>query len=108
MIGALVSGDLVSDPIERATSKGGRFLTATLRVPAGAEALFVGIACFDATGCERLGKLRKGSPVAAVGVLEQTSWTGKDGAERQGWRLTASEVLTVYAARKRREPEAAA
>lgn len=103
MIAALIQGDLVADPVERATAKGAPFVTATVRVAAGAEALFVGLACFDATGCERLAKLRKGATVAAAGTLEATTWTGRDGEERKGWRLTASEVLTVYAARKRRE-----
>ena len=108
MIAALVSGDLVRDPVERATAKGVPFVTATVRVAAGAEALFVGLACFDATGCERLAKLRKGASVAAAGTLEATEWTTREGETRRGWRLTASEVLTVYAARKRRETEAAA
>ena len=102
MIAAMIQGELVADPVERTTAKGGAFVTATARVPAGAEALFVGVACFDATGCERLAKLRKGSTVAAVGALEATVWTTREGEERRGWRLTASEVLTVYAARKRR------
>lgn len=108
MIAALIQGDLMTDPVERTTTKGAPFVTATVRVAAGAEALFVGLACFDATACERLAKLRKGASVAAAGTLEATAWTGKDGEERKGWRLTASEVLTVYAARKRREMEAAA
>ena len=107
MIGALVQGDLVSDPVGRTTAKGGRFLTATLRVPAGAEALFIGIACFSESGCERLAKLHKGATVAAAGTLELAAWLGKDGAERTGWRLTATEILSVYQARKRREAEAA-
>ena len=108
MIAALIQGDLVSDPVERNTSKGIPFVTATVRVAAGTEALFVGLACFEATGCERLAKLRKGASVAAAGTLEATEWTTREGETRRGWRLTASEVLTVYAARKRRETEAAA
>ena len=107
MIGALITGDLVSDPVGRTTAKGGRFLTATLRVPAGAEALFIGIACFDATGCERLAKLRKGAVVAAAGTLELATWTSKDGTERTSWRLTVGELLSPYQARKRRETGAA-
>lgn len=103
MIGALIQGELQSDPVERTTAKGGQFVTATIRVPAGAEALFVGVAVFDATACERLLRLRKGSTVAAAGTLEATAWTGKDGEERRGWRLTAVEVLSVYQARKKRE-----
>lgn len=107
MIAALIHGSLVSEPVERTTAKGAPFVTATVRVAAGADALFVGLACFDTTGCERLAKLHKGATVAAAGTLEATEWTGRDGEDRKGWRLTASEVLTVYAARKRRETEAA-
>lgn len=105
MIAALVQGDLISEPVERTTAKGAPFVTATVRVPAGADALLVGIATFDRTACERLAKLHKGATVAAAGTLEATEWE-KDGETRRGWRLTATEVLTVYAARKRRETEA--
>lgn len=102
MIGALISGDLVADPVERTTRKGERFVTATARVPAGEDAVFVGIAAFDTTAADRLVKLRKGSPVSAAGVLEQTAWTTQAGEARTGWRLTASEVLSAYQATKKR------
>lgn len=106
MIGAVVSGTLVGDPVERVTREGKAFTTASLRVPAGEDAVFVGVAAFNPVAAGRLAQMRKGGAVAAVGVLEQTTWTGKDGNERTGWRLTASEVLTGYAAtRKRRAAE---
>lgn len=106
MISALIQGALAADPTERTTREGKPFVTASLRVAAGADALFIGVAAFDRTAAERLAQMRKGGTVAAVGVLEQANWTGKDGTERQGWRLTASEVLTAYAAtRKRRAAE---
>ncbi len=103
MIGALVQGDLVADPQARTASNGKPYWTVNVCVPAGAEALFVGLTTFSETAGERLMRLHKGSAVAAAGMLEPTSWTGKDGAERRGWRLTASEVLTVYEATKRRK-----
>lgn len=102
MISALLTGDLVADPVKRSTRDGKPFMTATVRVPAGADALFVGLACFSEVGCERLVKLRKGATVAAVGTLEATTWADKAGDERRGWRLTATEVLSVYEATKRR------
>lgn len=105
MICALIQGDLTADPVSRATRDGKPFVTATVRVPAGPEALFVGIGTFSETAGERLMKLHKGSAVAAVGTLEATVWTAQDGSERRGWRLTASEVLSVFQARKRRETE---
>ena len=106
MISALITGDLISDPVERTTAKGAPFVTATMRVPAGADALLVGIATFDRTAGERLAKLHKGASVAVAGTLEATEWE-KDGETRKGWRLTATEVLSVYQARKRREVEGA-
>lgn len=102
MIGANVYGTLTADPIERQTQAGKPFVTATLRVAAGSDALFIGVAAFDPTAAARLMQMRKGGVVAACGVLEQTSWTAKDGESRTGWRLTASEVLTAYAATKKR------
>jgi single-stranded DNA-binding protein len=102
MIGAVVTGTLVADPVERTTSKGSRFVTATLRVAAGEDAIFVGLAAFDATAADRLAQMRKGGVCSACGVLEQTSWTTKDGEGRTGWRLTANEVMTAYAATKKR------
>lgn len=102
MIGALVQGTLVADPAERTTRDGNRFVTATARVTAGEDALFIGIAAFDTTAADRLAKLRKGAPVSAAGLLEQTTWTTKEGEARAGWRLTASEVLSAYQATKKR------
>ncbi len=103
MIGALISGALIADPVDRTTREGKAFVTATVRVPAGSDALLIGIAAFDTQAAERLAKLRKGSPVSAAGVLEQTTWTTQAGEARTGWRLTASEVLSAYQAAKKRQ-----
>ncbi len=106
MMGALLTGELSAEPVERTASNGKPFWTATLRVPTGTDALFVGVSTFSETAGARLMKLHKGSTLAAVGTMEPTEWTGKDGEPRRGWRLTASELLTVYEATKRRKPGA--
>ncbi len=103
MIGALIAGDLSTEPAERTASNGNRYWTASARVAAGGEAIFVGIAAFDPKAGARLMTLHKGSSIAAVGTLEVNTWTDKTGAERKGWRLLAHEVLSVYQARKRRD-----
>lgn len=103
MIGALLSGELSGEPTERTASNGNRYWTASARVAAGGEAIFVGITAFDAKAGARLMTLHKGSSIAAVGTLEATSWTDKTRAERKGWRLLAHELLTVHQARKRRD-----
>lgn len=105
MIEALTTGELIADPVERQTRTGKPFWTATLRVPAGSESILVGLAVFSETAGGRLAQLRKGAKLAAAGTLEPATWTGKDGTERTGWRLTASELLSVHQARKRRETE---
>lgn len=102
MIGAVVSGTLVGDPVERTTQAGKPFVTATARVAAGEDAIFIGLAAFNEAAAARLLQMRAGGAVSACGALEQTHWTGRDGAERTGWRLTASEVLTAYGATKTR------
>lgn len=102
MIGALVSGVLIADPVERTTREGRRFVTATVRCPAGDDALLIGVAAFGETAAARLAQMSKGGAVSACGVLEQNTWATKEGETRIGWRLTASEVLTSYAATKRR------
>jgi single-stranded DNA-binding protein len=103
MISALIQGELVSEPQARTASNGKPFWTVSVRVPTGTDVMFVGLTTFSETAGERLMRLHKGSAVAAAGTLEPSSWTGRDGEERRGWRLTASEVLSVYQARKRRD-----
>ncbi len=103
MIGALLSGELSAEPTERTASNSNRYWTASARVAAGPEAIFVGITTFDPKAGARLMTLHKGSSLAAVGTLEATTWTDKAGAERKGWRLLAHEILTVHQARKRRD-----
>lgn len=104
MIGALIAGELSAEPAERTASNGNRYWTASARVAAGSESVFVSLATFDPKAGARLMTLHKGSSIAAVGTLEATTWTDKaTGAERRGWRLLAHEVLSVYQARKRRD-----
>jgi len=104
MIDALITGDLSAEPAERTASNGNRYWTASARVSAGSESVFVSLATFDPKAGARLMALHKGSSLAAVGTLEATTWTDKTtGAERKGWCLLAHEILSVYQARKRRD-----
>lgn len=101
MIGALIQGTLANDPAERTASNDNRYWTASARVPAGDDVLFVGVSTFDEKAGARLMQLAKGASVAAAGTLESSHWTARDGGERQSWRLTAHEIMSVYQARKR-------
>ncbi len=108
MIAALIQGTLTADPVRRTSSKGGDFATATMRIAAGSESIFVSVATFSETAAERLLATSKGATIAAVGTLELNVWTDREGNERRDWRLTAAEILTVHQARRRREREEAA
>ncbi|MEI7443383.1 MAG: hypothetical protein WCK28_00695 [Burkholderiales bacterium] len=104
MMAALLTGTLVVDPVERTAASGRPYWTTTMQVPTGSDAMLVGVAVFSESAGERLMRLCKGSPLAAAGTMEPHEWTTRDGETRRGWRLTASEVLTVHEARRRREP----
>jgi hypothetical protein len=103
MIGALIHGELMAEPVQRTSASGTPFWTCTVRVAAGSESIFVGVSTFSETGGERLMALHKGATLAAVGPLEATTWQTKSGETRQGWRLTATEVMSAYQASKRRK-----
>ena len=103
MIEALTTGELIADPQERTTKAGKPFWTATLRVPAGADSILVGLTVFSESAGARLAQMHKGAKIAAAGTLETSVWTDRTGNERQGWRLNVAEILSVHQARKRRE-----
>lgn len=105
MIAAMVSGTLAGDPLERASAKGTRYATASVRCSVGTESIFIGVAAFDDDVIARLMRLSKGSPITAAGKLELNAWTDREGRERRDWRLTASEILSPYQAKKRRSSE---
>lgn len=107
MMLALIQGALSADPVERTTSKGARFATATVRVNAGAESMFIGVAAFDLTAAAKLLALHKGDALAATGALEPNNWVDREGNERHGWRLSATALLTTYEAGRRRKAAAA-
>lgn len=102
MIAALIQGTLVADPVERTSTNGRSFWTVSVRVPAGDDTLFIGLGTFSETAGARLMNLAKGASISAVGSMEQSTWTDRDGNVRTGWRLAATEVLSVHQARKKR------
>lgn len=103
MISALIQGELHGDPKQRATNTGKPFVTASTRVGVGSESVFIGIAAFNDSARAALGRLKSGDTLAVNGLLELNVWQDREGKERRDWRLTATGVLTVYEATKRRK-----
>ncbi len=106
MTTALFLGDLLAAPVQRQTSAGSRFATATVRTGAGSKSVLTGLATFSESTVDKLLGLKKGDSLAATGVLEMKVWSDREGRERRDWRLTASQVLTVYEAANRRKAAA--
>ena len=92
MMRAIVTGFLVSDPVKRVTKAGGDYATASMRD--GAH--LVGLTAFHEELVGQLLKLKRGDSLAAAGAFEPTTWSdSKTGAERHGFRLTMSSLITL-------------
>ena len=92
MMRALVMGVLVADPVKRVTKNGVDYVTGTLRD----GTTIVSLTAFHEDLVERLLLLRRGSNLAVAGAFEPTSWSdSKTGAERHGFRLTATSLITL-------------
>jgi single-stranded DNA-binding protein len=106
MLSALLSGTLASDPKSGTSKSGTSWSNCIVRVPCGqnkegeAETAFVQVACFG-SHAEALARLGKGDSISAQGQLKPTVYQ-KDGQARHGLSLTANQLLTEYAIRKKR------
>lgn len=103
-IEALILGKL-HQRAERRTSKTGRpFVTGKVRVAAGdGESLFANVIAFGETACAALLALDAGDSLALAGTLKPGAWTDREGNARPSVDVVASQVLTVYGVRKKRE-----
>lgn len=106
---ALVTGTVSTAPTKRTTSKGSPWVTLAIRVPSGEGSAFVNVAIFDAGLVDDALALREGAAVSVQGRLELRTWQGRDGQERTGLSITATEImpLTKPAPKARTKPAAA-
>jgi single-stranded DNA-binding protein len=107
MLSALISGQLATDPKHGTSQSGINWANVLVRVPCGqnketgdAESAFVQVAAFG-SHAEALARLGKGDTISAQGQLKPTVYQ-KDGQERHGLSMTANQLLTEYAIRKKR------
>lgn len=104
---ALVTGTISTAPTRRTTAKGALWVTFAIRVPSGEGSAFVNVATFDAALVETVLALTEGAAVSVQGRLELRTWQGRDGTERQGLSVTASELMHLKAPTPRkRTPKA--
>jgi single-stranded DNA-binding protein len=110
MIEGLVSGKVYGRPEQRVGNSSGKpFVTAKVRAAtAGGEMLFVNVLAFDATAQAALLALSDGDAVSLAGTLTPKVWTDREGQPRPALDMIASQVLTAYQVKRKREAAAGA
>ncbi len=105
MIEGLIAGKVYGRPEQRVGNNSGKpFVTAKVRAAAsGGEMLFVNILAFDPTAQAALLALSDGDAVSLAGTLTPKVWTDREGHVRPAVDMVASQVLTVYQVKRKRE-----
>jgi single-stranded DNA-binding protein len=105
MIEGLVAGKVYGRPEQRVGNNSGKpFVTAKVRAAtAGGETLFVNVLAFDATAQAALLALADGDAVSLAGTLTPKVWTDREGQVRPAIDMIASQVLTAYHAKRKRD-----
>jgi single-stranded DNA-binding protein len=102
VLSVLVEGSLIAAPVSRTSGKGSTFVTAQMRCAAdGGESILVSVIAFGADVADALVSLGKGDALAVAGRASLSRWE-KDGQAHVGLKVTATRVLSVYSAGKRR------
>ncbi|NML18126.1 single-stranded DNA-binding protein [Azohydromonas caseinilytica] len=105
MIEGLVSGKVYGRPEQRVgTNSGKPFATAKVRAAtSNGETLFVNVLAFDATAQAALLALSDGDAVSLAGTLTPKVWTDREGQARPALDMVASQVLTAYQVKRKRD-----
>ena len=104
MIDALIGGKIAKKPEQRQSKSGKPFVTTSLSANVGnGESVFVSVIAFDPAPCRALLALDTGDSVSIAGSLTPKTYTAKDGTIRATLDVVASQVLSPYAIKKKRE-----
>ena len=104
MIDALIGGKIAKKPEQRQSKSGKPFVTTSLSANVGnGESVFVSVIAFDPAPCRALLALDTGDSVSIAGSLTPKTYTAKDGTIRAILDVVASQVLSPYAIKKKRE-----
>jgi single-stranded DNA-binding protein len=103
-IEALVTGKLHKAAEQRTARTGKPFVTASIRASAGdGESLFVNVCAFSEPVCDALLALGAGDSVALAGSVTPKAWVDREGNARPSLDMVATEALTLYGLKKRRD-----
>ena len=104
-IEALILGKLHEDAKTRTSSTTGRqYVTAKVRVAVSdGESVFVNVIAFSESACTALLALSGGDSLALAGTLKPGACTDREGNAKPSVDLVASQILTVYGLKKKRD-----
>lgn len=97
-IHVLCTGALTADPQRRQGQKAA-FVTATLRVADSGGGTFVSVIAFGEMA-DQLAELCQGAAVSVSGAAKLTSWIGRDGEEKRGISITATQLIALAPQKK--------
>jgi single-stranded DNA-binding protein len=102
-LGITAVGTLATDPQARTAANGKSFATATLRVLAEGESIFVSIIAFSETAVATLLVYKAGDVVSVTGLATLSKWVDRAGEEKHGLKMVASRVQSPHMAARQRE-----
>ena len=108
MIDALVAGKLVGAVVERTASSGKTFVTGKVHAAGSdGEDKFLNVVAFDDNVKSMLLTLGDGDSVAVSGTMNVGTYEARDGTTRNSINVVASDVLSAYGVKRKREQYAA-
>ncbi|MBL8421651.1 MAG: single-stranded DNA-binding protein [Dechloromonas sp.] len=107
MIHALITGKLLTDPVQRTSKNGNPFVTLTIAAPTGGEAdTTASVICFAEATCQQLLALSKGDAVSLVGKITPKIYVDRNNESRASLDVVAELALSVYALKQKRDKAA--
>lgn len=105
MFDGLLGGKIYGQPAQRTGKNNNTFVVAKMRVPvAEGEGMFASLIAFDSKAQTALLALSDGDAASVAGAVTVKVWTGhQDGVPRPAVDVVVSQVLSVYAIKKKRD-----
>lgn len=105
MFDGLLGGKIYGQPAQRTGKNNNTFVVAKMRVPvAEGDGMFASLIAFDSKAQAGLLALSDGDSASVAGSVTVKVWTGhQDGQPRPAVDVVVSQVLSVYAIKKKRD-----
>lgn len=98
----LITGKLTQNPQRKTSKNGNPYVWMLLSVPTEQERTSASVLGFDSRVIEVMGKLSNGDEIAVTGTANINQWEKDDGTVRVSLNVIASQVMTMYQHRKKK------